>query len=627
MARGIPPGASALGPPLEALSRLAPSARLAAAIRRLRGTRAGPLSRFEVASELDPVDGRIDGRLLEAVAARALGGAPGAVFTGEAEARILAAFGLAHAAALRGGPGPADGVAMLLGLARPSPALARALSGLAVLDPACGGGALLAAAERIARRAGGRLRLLGIDLSPLAARAAAARLALLGADARVARGDALSRPWPACDLVLANPPFVRHEALPREAKVRAVRASGLSAQADLSAHFAALAIRRSRVAALVWPAALFTSRSAEPLLGDARARGGLALDLRSRAAGSFAASVDTALCVWREGAGDRPRAEASVPLADLTSRDLADLARGAGSTRVRLAPRADPAGARGALRVGDVCEVRFGVKSGCNRFFHLLPLGGGRYASPLAGESTLAPSDVVPLLATLKEARSPAVALPTRVLFRPARDTATARALVLRGEALGVHLRPTCAARSPWWRLAPGRQPAPVLYPAKVGARAFAFLNAAGLYEDKKWHALFPGPQGAVEPWLLALVLSSTPVRLAVDLAARQLTGAQAIADVDCRVLAAAPFPAPRALAPLRRELARCHEALADDPVTTDLAAMLARPAQHELDLVAGRALGLSPGEVERSRRDLLSRVEARLGRAARVREALAAAV
>jgi SAM-dependent methyltransferase len=516
---------------------------------------------------------------------------------------------------------------MLLGLARPSSALARSLSGLAVLDPACGGGALLAAAEGLARRAGGRLRLLGIDLSPLAARAAKARLALLGADARLAQGDALARPWPACDLVLANPPFVRHEALSRGAKARAVRASGLSAQADLSAHLAALALRRSRVAALVWPAALFTSRSAEPLLAEARARGGFALDLRSRASGSFAASVDTALCVWREGGGTLGRAEASVPLADLAPRDLEGLARGAGSPRVRLARSAGPAGARGALRVGDVCRVRFGVKSGCNPFFHLLPLGGGRYASPLAGEVLLAPSDVVPLLSTLKEARSPGAASPRRVLFRPARDTPTSRDFVARGEALGVHRRPTCAARSPWWRLAPERAPAPVLYPAKVGARAFAFLNSDGLYEDKKWHALFPRPGAAVEPWLLALVLSSTPVRLAVDLAARQLTGAQAIADVDCRVLASAPFPEPRSLAPLRRALVRCHEALAEDPVTTDLAAMLARPAQRELDLVTGRALGLSPAEVERSRRDLLARVEARLGRAARVRQALAAAV
>ena len=102
--------------------------------------------------------------------------------------------------------------------------------------------------------------------------------------------------------------------------------------------------------------------------------------------------------------------------------------------------------------------------------------------------------------------------------------------------------RATCASRRTWWRVAPGRGPAPVLYPAKVGTRAFAFHNRDGLLEDKKWHALFPRE---VEPWLLALLLSSTPLRLAVERGARQLTGAQAIADIDCGVLAADPLPRP----------------------------------------------------------------------------------
>jgi len=159
----------------------------------------------------------------------------------------------------------------------------------------------------------------------------------------------------------------------------------------------------------------------------------------------------------------------------------------------------------------------------------------------------------------------------------------------------------------------PGRGPAPLLYPAKVGARAFAFLNAAGLWEDKKWHALFPRGVAA-EP--LALVLAATPVRLAIDERARQLTGAQAIADVDTGVLAAAPVPSAAAIADLAPELARLAPALLVAPITTDLAAMLERPAQRALDLAVGRALGLGAPQVERARRALLARVEARLAHA-----------
>jgi hypothetical protein len=611
---------------LAALAHLPPAEALAAAVRRLRGGRGGPLVALATGSEREAAETRIDGSLLEAICARALGGARGAVFTPAREARLLAAFGLAHAARRRGGPAPADAVAALLGGARGPAraratvdALARALDGAAVLDPACGGGALLAAAEALARGVGARLVLSGLDVAPLAAEAARERLRLLGADADVRAADALAAPWPAADLVLANPPFLRHEALAADEKARAARASGLSRQADLSAHFAALAIRRAPVAALVWPRALDASRSAAPLLADARARGGFALRLRSRAAGSFAASVDTLLVVWAEGDPGAAAAEASAPLSELSDAELAALARGGGGGRIRLA-RAGAAAAPGALRLGDVCDVRFGTKTGCNAFFHLRPAGAGRYASGVAGEVALDAGDVVPLLASLKEARAPERAEVAKVLFRPLRPGAAALRYVAAGEAAGVHRAPTCAARSPWWRLAPGRAPAPVLYPAKVGARAFAFLNEAGLWEDKKWHALFPR---AAPAWQVALVLSATPVRLAIDEGARQLTGAQAIADVDCRVLAAAPFPRPVALAAVERPLAALRRALSRDPVTTDLRAMLDRAAQRELDLVVGRALGLSPAAVARARRALVERVEARIAHGAAVRAAI----
>ena len=524
---------------------------------------------------------------------------------------------MAHAAAGRGGPPAAEGVA-LLAAGRPDAALARALDGLSVVDPCCGAGALLAAAERLGRGVGARLALHGMDLAPLAVEAARARLGLLSAGARIRSGDALSARWPAADLVIANPPFLRHERIAPADKARASAASGLSRQADLSAHLAALALRRAPVVALVWPRALDTSRSAAPLLAEAHARGAFAVRLRSRAAGSFRASVDTLLAVWVAGrAEDGPALEASVPLAELDDRELAALARGVGGRRVRsLRARAAPAG---ALPLGEICAVRFGLKSGCNAFFHLVPLESGLYRSPLAGTVRLAGNDTVPLLASLREAGAPALAVPTRVLFRPPRAAGLAGRYLSAGEEAGVHRRPTCAGRSPWWRIGAGRGPAPVLYPAKIGARAFGFENTAGLYEDKKWHALFPR---AIPAWELAALLSSTPVRLAVEEGARQLTGAQAIADVDCRVLAAASVPRPEAVAALEGDLRAVWDALRQDPVTTDLAAMLARPAQRELDRLVGAAMGLAAADVEERRRALLERVGDRLRHAAAIRAA-----
>ena len=602
---------------LEALSALPPERQLAAAVARLGGRRGGPLRTFDVGSEAEAGPGRLDGALLDAICARALGGARGAVFTPGPEARLLAALGLAHAAAARGGPPAAEGVAVLFA-GRPHPAMARSLDGLAVLDPCCGAGALLAAAERLARGVGARLVLHGLDVAPLAVEATRARLALLSARFDVRQADALSSAWPAADLLLANPPFLRHERIAAAEKARASRASGLSRQADLSAHLAAVALRRAPVVALVWPRALDTSRSAAPLLAEARARGAFAVRLRSRAAGSFSASVDTLLAVWVQGRAEGgPALEASVPLAELEDGDVAALARGAGGARVRLLPsRVAP---RGAVPLGELCAVRFGLKSGCNAFFHLVPLGEGRYQSPLLGTVRLADADVVPLLAGLREARAPGLAAPTRVLFRPEHATGLAGRYLSQGEKAGIHRRPTCAGRSPWWRMGGGRGPAPVLYPAKIGARAFGFENSGGLHEDKKWHAIFPA---AMPAWQVALLLSSTPVRLAVEEGARQLTGAQAIADVDCRVLAAAPVPRPEAIALHEPALRALWDALREDPVTTDLAAMLARPAQRELDLLVGSVMGLRTSEVGERRRALLERVEDRLRHAAAIRVA-----
>jgi hypothetical protein len=53
---------------------------------------------------------------IDGVIEAALRGARGAVFTPVPEARLLAAFGLAHAAARRGGPPAAEAVGILLGV-------------------------------------------------------------------------------------------------------------------------------------------------------------------------------------------------------------------------------------------------------------------------------------------------------------------------------------------------------------------------------------------------------------------------------------------------------------------------------------------------------------------------------
>ncbi|WP_101258663.1 N-6 DNA methylase [Streptomyces barkulensis] len=102
----------------------------------------------------------------------------------------------------RAAPAPPGTAALMAALAGPA---------ATVLDPACGSGALLAAAGR----AGGGprpARLHGQEADPYLARLAALRLALLGAAAHVRTGDALRDPEPGtdagalADAVLCRPP-------------------------------------------------------------------------------------------------------------------------------------------------------------------------------------------------------------------------------------------------------------------------------------------------------------------------------------------------------------------------------------------------------------------------------------
>jgi len=104
------------------------------------------------------------------------------------------------------------------------------------------------------------------------------------------------------------------------------------------------------------------------------------------------------------------------------------------------------------------------------------------------------------------------------------------------GEKKGFHKRPTCASRSPhpWYSLGIGWKKAPLIFPAKVGERMPVFLND-NVFEDKKLYGITPHNFGQVK--LLGALMNSTVARLFIEFSCRQLTGAQAIADIDVMVV------------------------------------------------------------------------------------------
>ena len=128
-----------------------------------------------------------------------------------------------------------------------------------VLDPACGDGALLAAAGQRLRAGGYRVELVGADRDPTAVAAAGQRLAALGLAAELRVRDALTpaapgrrtpigaspgRPDPApggFQLVITNPPYVRTQVLGAAIAAELARRFGLRGRVDLMHVFVALA--------------------------------------------------------------------------------------------------------------------------------------------------------------------------------------------------------------------------------------------------------------------------------------------------------------------------------------------------------------------------------------------------
>ena len=182
-----------------------------------------------------------------------------------------------------------------------------------------------------------------------------------------------------------------------------------------------------------------------------------------------------------------------------------------------------------------------------------------------------------------------------RMLFNcPLRpnEIAGTRALeyIKSGEGDGYHRRPTCANREPWYSVARGMKPAPLIFPSKVGARWLVALNRARVFEDKKLYGVFPAR--GVSVLVLAALLNSTWARYYAEVTCRQMTGAQAIADIDVAVAEQIMLPDPRKLPlPMKKKLEAAVVELSRRPVYS-VFEEIKRGDRRRLDSLTLEAIG-----------------------------------
>jgi len=300
------------------------------------------------------------------------------------------------------------------------------------------------------------------------------------------------------------------------------------------------------------------------------------------------------------------------------------------------------------LTLTDVARVQRGLTTGANEFFYLKPVGT-RVATPqsLSATTRRQPKIVAnptndllievrgaagarhhvearflaPVIFSLKEI--PAIWL-TRIESRRlffncalARDElggTRALAYIRSGERAGYHLRPSCAARDVWYQVTRRQRPAPLIFPSKVGERWLIAVNRAGVFEDKKLYGIYP--RRGVSKLLVAALLNSTWARYYAEVTCRQMTGAQAIADIDVAIAAQLMIPDPRRI-PLilqrRLETALCK--IAHRPVAS-VFEEVKRADRRRLDELVLAAIGFADSRERRAALDELYAAVTRLVRA-----------
>ena len=288
---------------------------------------------------------------------------------------------------------------------------------LVVMDPACGSGAFLHEAVRTLRRMNfaGDLLLVGRDISAAAISMAdfVIRHAIfdwspqqqIQLDLKV--GDSLGENLPQADMILMNPPFISWPALNghQREQVRSMLAGRFQGRADLSMAFVTLAIEHLSAGGalgVLIPASLLSLQSAEKWRQDLLDQTDLRLLASLGEYGLFTyALVQVAAAVFAKPGALSRRSELTTALitgnsAESTGNALRSLRRnvvGRGkdqdhswhlfnipSAQFRKlptwrlnSPKTENAIARlldaGALRIGDVFDVRQGVRTGDNKSF------------------------------------------------------------------------------------------------------------------------------------------------------------------------------------------------------------------------------------------------------------------
>ncbi|MFQ5794384.1 MAG: Eco57I restriction-modification methylase domain-containing protein [Candidatus Bipolaricaulia bacterium] len=217
------------------------------------------------------------------------------------------------------------------------------------------------------------------------------------------------------------------------------------------------------------------------------------------------------------------------------------------------------------VRLGEIAEVRFGIKTGANKFFYLKPTSKSALEDLVfvrngAGwEGCLEAEFLKPVIKSPREIKTIRVHpedLHYKVFMchlskEELKEQGKTHALeyIEWGERQRYHKRPTCASRQRWWDL--GRQKLPVAIWFKAfNDRFIVPSNNAQCFSSDRFYAVYPEYQNFEQ--VLNCVLNTTITNLMVELTGRVNLGEGALDNMTYEA-ALTLIPHPSALTNTQR--------------------------------------------------------------------------
>jgi len=274
------------------------------------------------------------------------------------------------------------------------------------------------------------------------------------------------------------------------------------------------------------------------------------------------------------------------------------------------------------VRLGDIAEVRFGIKTGANEFFYLEPTGGLAPQGYLhvrnsAGwEGEIEEEFLKPVIKSPRECRSILIKpedLRYKIFMchrdKPDLKASAALDYIRWGEAQGYHERPSCKGRPRWWDVGIREMPHGIV-PCSF-REVFIVYQNTGVFADKRLYDLMTDE---VDVTLACLNASTFP--LFVEMQTRNYGGGGGPIDATVYEIANVHILQPGYLGSAEKhELTRRFEEIR----TRDIGSIfdeIHQPDRRALDEVVFDVLGLTAGEREAVYEAVVNLVRARLEKA-----------